>query len=245
MTKLSFPVGMGPKSKNLGTDVKTIQELLNRIVPDQGGPAPPLKVDGICGPKTQNAIQRFQLKHFGWPGADGRVDPTGPTLGKMDAVAKPAKPTAAGPVQVLAVLVFQAGIKEWVDNDYTDFFFRFKDQIRAQAALYYFVPNPGSGALFVPKVFTPKGDLFAMLSPRDIRDLGGDASYTTIYEGDKPKVSSLGIQGAYGFRSVLLHTHLPRGWADKYHGFDGVYGRNKQPDREEIRGRLTFHSMEG
>ena len=121
MTKITFPVGMGAKSKNLASDVTIIQDLLNRIDPALGGPNVPLKIDGICGPKTQGAIQSFQLKHFGWSGADGRVDPGGRTLAKMEEVAKP-----VGPVLVGAVEVFQAGNKTFVDNAYTDFFFRFK-----------------------------------------------------------------------------------------------------------------------
>jgi hypothetical protein len=40
----------------------------------EGGPIT-LVVDGICGSKTKKAIHEFQLKHFGWKGADGRVDP--------------------------------------------------------------------------------------------------------------------------------------------------------------------------
>lgn len=69
---------------NLIEDVRTVQELLNGVPPGQGGPAPPLVVDGVCGPKTINAIQKFQLHHFGWSGADGRVDPGGPTIQKLN-----------------------------------------------------------------------------------------------------------------------------------------------------------------
>ncbi len=81
------PVGDGAKAKNLYDDVVTIQQLLNEITPQNGGPNPPLKVDGICGPKTKAAIQNFQLKHFGWKLADARVDPDGATLKKMNELA--------------------------------------------------------------------------------------------------------------------------------------------------------------
>jgi putative peptidoglycan binding protein len=83
------PVGEGTKAKNLYDDVVTIQQLLNDIAPASGGANPPLKVDGICGPKTKNAIQTFQLQHFGWKLADARVDPGGATLAKMNALAVP------------------------------------------------------------------------------------------------------------------------------------------------------------
>jgi len=69
---------------NRPPDVRNVQELLNQVPPSDGGPATPLEVDGICGPKTIRAIQMFQLHHFGWSGADGRVDPDGPTLAKLN-----------------------------------------------------------------------------------------------------------------------------------------------------------------
>jgi peptidoglycan hydrolase-like protein with peptidoglycan-binding domain len=81
------PVGDGQKARNLYNDVVTIQQLLNDITPANGGANPPLKVDGVCGPKTKGAIQKFQLQHFGWKLADARVDPGGETLAKMNAMA--------------------------------------------------------------------------------------------------------------------------------------------------------------
>jgi hypothetical protein len=76
--KISASVGrMG--GVNRYKDVVTVQELLNQVPITSGGPSPPLKIDGICGPKTIKGIQVFQIKHFGWSGADGRVDPDGPT----------------------------------------------------------------------------------------------------------------------------------------------------------------------
>lgn len=75
--------------KNEPADVEVVQELLNTVPPTDGGPAVPLVVDGKCGPKTKDAIQRFQLHHFGWPGADGRVDPDGPTLRTLNEYAGP------------------------------------------------------------------------------------------------------------------------------------------------------------
>lgn len=82
--QISKSVGMG--GVNIPKDVQTIQESLNRIPIDQGGAQPPLKLDGIAGPKTNAAIQKFQIKHFGWSGADGRVDPGRQTLAKINEI---------------------------------------------------------------------------------------------------------------------------------------------------------------
>lgn len=81
---ISAPVGIN--SPNYSSDVKTIQELINKVPPNEGGLTPDKKlvVDGACGPKTRDAIQKFQLKHFGWSGADGKVEPNRQTLAKLN-----------------------------------------------------------------------------------------------------------------------------------------------------------------
>jgi len=76
-------VGIG--GANLRSDVLAIQKLLNRIAPEDGGPAIMLGEDGWIGEKTNRAIHDFQRFHK--TGTDTRVDPNGPTLAKMNAVA--------------------------------------------------------------------------------------------------------------------------------------------------------------
>src|SRR5262245_50227504 len=76
--------------KNDKDDVVTIQILLNRVGPANFGPANPLKTDGLCGDNTQDAIDHFQEKHH--LGSDGRVDPGGGILTKINALIKPGMP---------------------------------------------------------------------------------------------------------------------------------------------------------
>ncbi len=73
---IDLPVGQGFKAKNLDSDVRTIQQALDQIKPQQGGPATPLKVDGRCGPKTNQAIHEFSIEavRLAW---HGRIDRTG------------------------------------------------------------------------------------------------------------------------------------------------------------------------
>jgi hypothetical protein len=78
--------------KNLPPDVEIVQSLLNNVPPTEGGPARPLRVSGGCGQDTIDAIQRFQLHHFGWSGADGRVDPDHQTLAKLNEYDRPVVP---------------------------------------------------------------------------------------------------------------------------------------------------------
>ncbi len=81
---VKISASVGRSGVNRADDVRAIQRLLNDVSVANGGPTPSLVVDGICGPRTTDAIQKFQLKHFGWKGADGRVDPDGPTLRKLN-----------------------------------------------------------------------------------------------------------------------------------------------------------------
>jgi hypothetical protein len=69
---------------NRPADVLNVQELLNQVPVGAGGPRIFLNPDMQCGSKTIEAIQKFQLFHFGWKGADGRVDPDGQTLRKLN-----------------------------------------------------------------------------------------------------------------------------------------------------------------
>lgn len=76
---IKAPVGAG--GKNVSSDVKVIQQMLNALTPIEGGPDIMLVEDGICGPKTQAAISKYQKKVLGW--SDGRVDTAGPTIKRL------------------------------------------------------------------------------------------------------------------------------------------------------------------
>jgi peptidoglycan hydrolase-like protein with peptidoglycan-binding domain len=69
---------VGAGGANAKADVILVQELLNSVPPSEGGPTLLLAEDGIVGPKTQAAINKFQSKVL--PHPDGRIDPAGPTI---------------------------------------------------------------------------------------------------------------------------------------------------------------------
>jgi hypothetical protein len=77
---ISASVGLG--GVNRKDDSKKIQIALNNVLEIFGGPAVPLVVDGLPWDKTIKAIRKFQTRQLGW--SDGRVDPTGPTLAKLN-----------------------------------------------------------------------------------------------------------------------------------------------------------------
>jgi peptidoglycan hydrolase-like protein with peptidoglycan-binding domain len=69
---------VGKSGVNGSQSVLIIQYLLNCVPAGNGGPVTELAVDGIAGPKTIAAIERFQKANFG--SSDGKVDSQGNTL---------------------------------------------------------------------------------------------------------------------------------------------------------------------
>jgi hypothetical protein len=79
---ISASVGAG--GANRKQDAMTVQELLNGVPSADGGPVNPLVVDGLPWEKTIAAIKRFQQVQLGHKWPDGRVDPDGPTLERLN-----------------------------------------------------------------------------------------------------------------------------------------------------------------
>jgi hypothetical protein len=84
---ITASVGLG--GVNRKDDSMTVQELLNKVPPDQGGPVPLLAVDGLPWQKTIAAIKNFQRVQVGFNQPDGRVDPGGPTLAALNTFDEP------------------------------------------------------------------------------------------------------------------------------------------------------------
>ena len=72
------PIGrsVGAGGANAKANVVLVQELLNSVPPEEGGPDLLLAEDGLIGPKTQAAINKFQRGVLSLP--DRAVTPTGP-----------------------------------------------------------------------------------------------------------------------------------------------------------------------
>lgn len=84
---LQYSVGQG--GRNEAADVLQIQSALIQVGPAQGGTSPHAPLDGYCTPKLIEAIRRFQLKHFGWAGADGLITPYQQTHIKLNSLLNP------------------------------------------------------------------------------------------------------------------------------------------------------------
>jgi len=89
---ISGSVGRG--GRNAYEDVKTIQGALNAVVPSDGGPTLKLAVDGVAGPLTIAAIERYQKRQLGW--SDGRIDTDEPTIHALNSRSSGAAPAQKG-----------------------------------------------------------------------------------------------------------------------------------------------------
>jgi len=75
---------VGQSGVNRKDDSIKVQSLLNKVPSVQGGPSPLLAIDGLPWQKTIAAIKQFQRVQLGFKWPDGRVDPNGKTLEKLN-----------------------------------------------------------------------------------------------------------------------------------------------------------------
>lgn len=76
--KLFLSGSVGRSGRNVRADVHTVQSILNATRPFVAPKQAALTVDGLVGPKTVGAIERFQF--WNRSAVDGRMDPRGPAI---------------------------------------------------------------------------------------------------------------------------------------------------------------------
>lgn len=203
---ISGPVGDGPRAKNLPGDVSTIQHLLNDINAGVGGADPKLTVDGICGSKTRAAIQKFQLHHFGWKLADGRVDPSGPTLIRMNECAG-----GLAAWHKSMIFTMRRNISDGVPSppDITEYFL-VQDGQTFRRAIYAFVPRPIPVDIHAdPSMMHYEGSWTALRTAgaMAVYELEGPA--TLVGTGQPGSSSSLSVMQPMGITSATVPFPVP------------------------------------
>ena len=206
---------VGINGVNRPSDVRTVQELLNQVPVGSGGPSPPLKVDEICGPETKAAIQKFQLHHFGWAGADGRVDPNGPTHIKLHAFEKfappppPAPPAPPAEPESTRWVIQRLGEKTIFDPSPEELFFRVLDAKNARAALYWMGrrgQSPPTGAVSLSLLGPAQS--FNSKGPHGLSKLGADCGYISTETLGGQRYSNLILALSSGPIQIPMPQHI-------------------------------------
>ena len=79
---LTINASVGNGGVNQSDDVLAIQTTLNQVNPNWGGPDQTLNEDGVVDQALIDSISKFQNFQLGFN--DGRVDPNGVTIGRLD-----------------------------------------------------------------------------------------------------------------------------------------------------------------
>ena len=109
MADISNSVGSG--GKNIEADVQEVQTLLNMAPVSEGGPNPPIDIDGWCGAGTSKAILAFQ-KTQKFKSQDGRVDPGKTTIKRLNELAQSPAARQVAPPDLDPAQLAQQGIMQ-------------------------------------------------------------------------------------------------------------------------------------
>jgi hypothetical protein len=162
MRQISGSVGL--RGVNRREDVQTIQALLNLVPHAEGGPLEKLAEDGICGRKTNGAIEKLQARKWGWQRVTTKVSPGDQTWQLLltydqSAPAVPAvqQPPPAPPKQVSRSFSIWLSAHPGEHLNEKNLFFLITDMSNQTKALYYFggispppLPRPLTWSLTIP-----------------------------------------------------------------------------------------------
>ena len=232
--KLNASVGrMG--GVNYRDDVITVQQLLNQVPITSGGPSPPLKVDGICGSKTINAIQVFQVKQLGWSMADGRVDPNGATHTRLNTFDKSSGDSPEYPgLRYISFYIRRLGTKTSFKPVATELFFEVCNVRAAKERAYYWLQLPGR----IMPSWRAHGDWsyrrFFTNTPRAIHDLTCPAAYhSSRISGKVSSHMDLYLHGPVQIENLPHHLIGP----------NGMIGPGNNDVNTAINGLFQFQAM--
>jgi len=207
---------VGIRGDNLHPDVLKVQETINRVPENEGGSALPLKLDGLCGPKTKKAIQKFQLHHFGWRGADGLIEVGKQTHQKLNTYAEPKPtPTPKPPVpprpkepKAMRFVILREDKRDSFGGKDSDYFFEIRSVPFNFASVYYLtrtrnvIPRP------IPLKFHGPCAIFNTRVPLDTRDFKCFAVYLSEEHQDRHIESQFILKLTSGTISIPMRCHL-------------------------------------
>lgn len=212
MSAVRIMFSVGENGKNQRSDVLAIQKALNYVIKCNFlPPLIPLKEDGVAGKNTKAAIRRFQQVSVRLLNPDGRIDPGGKTLGKLNSVIltdKQKTSSLKSKVDLMAVPnVLLSGSIRQPDNKKFDFHIKgsLPDNVDFRSL---------SKEDFVRKVYDAaqkesltSGVPAAVTAAQAILETGYGKSVPTDINTKKYSYNLFGIKGVGTAGSVSVYTH--------------------------------------
>ncbi|RYY74816.1 MAG: hypothetical protein EOO52_10840 [Gammaproteobacteria bacterium] len=225
MMEVKIVASVGENAKNKNGDVQAIQKALNHLMLyNILVPLAPLAEDGIAGRNTKLAIRQFQRVAVGMAAPDGRVDPNGKTIQKLNAVISTAKKLPEASKNPSHSWLPVSGIEKLLADVYQQFnriqygILAGESAHKAQIASAAPHPNNDFGALskseFVRQVFeeAKKEESIskvpaAVTTAQAILETGFGKSVPTDLYTKKYSYNLFGIKGVGSAGSVSVYTH--------------------------------------
>lgn len=230
MATIQHSVGL--HGVNRPTDVEIVQTLLNGVPTADGGPSEKLKIDGLCGRKTNSAIEHFQAHAWGWRKVTTRVEPDGATLTLLRNYerdhAPPVIPLVAPmvlePAKIVGtefLITMAAKPGQQLDVYGSNFWFLITDyKNQSSRALYYFgsveapMPEPLVWSITRPPIVkTPKAISAADWAGTAIfqeKDLGRTLETTMALVPDA-------LESKFVTFEIHAHLNVPQGGGSRSH----------------------------
>ncbi len=196
---ISDKVGPSGQYPNIPVDVNKIANALNRIsVADGGtlGASPDKRLDetsGVVTEKLLTAIQTFQLKQFGWPGADRRVFPGGQTITRINELLPD-----PGPIDAPKSNLFYFSFSPQMPSLKSALLVKVRDPMNNQETTFWV--NGGS-RFIIRRGFTQDVRILWMDLPISISDMRGA---TFVYRTDL--IPTWVLEGGGGFMLVRKNS---------------------------------------
>lgn len=207
---LFLDASVGYRGVNKHADVVGVQNAINKVPTDEGGSPLPLKVDGKCGPKTIKAIQRFQLHHFGWGGADGLIEPGKQTYLKLVLYTLPELklPPPRKEPRSLKFIIMRENARDSFGANNRDYYFEIRSVPHNFSSVYYLARRPGIHPRPIPSKFNGHFTIFRTKRAITTKEFESQAVYFTREQSDNRCESHLTLILDSGAIEIPMDSHL-------------------------------------
>ncbi|MCD0463512.1 hypothetical protein U8335_12585 [Roseiconus lacunae] len=210
---LSIRASVGRRGVNQFADTVEIQNAMNLVPLDDGGSPVPLKTDGICGRKTVDAIERFQIHHFGWHAADGLVEPGKWTFKRLvlysfPNLELPPQPTRRAEPRSTKFIIMRENSRESFGASNHDYYFEIRSVPHNFASVYYLERRPIAKPRPIPTKFNGHFSIFHTKKPVTTKEFQCQAVFFSREQVDRQVDSHLSLFLDSGVVQVPMQSHL-------------------------------------